>query len=588
MSNHPIAEQLNHRPEAAASNHAEGNGVCLVVVDTRSAYWERCIVGPTILRALDHFGMPYRLFDLAVGPLTAETVADCAVVLLGENGVGQSLSNAEAQTLADAVTAGIGLVNFDFDLRRCPMPLLEVFGFDRVEADVYATDQLRIGIEPHWITAMQEPNECHQLDHMVSAARVRRWPRSTQVLARAVLGKDQLIYSRHLAPGAALEPGDPPVLFATARGQGRAVQFTVNVRMWLNAVYGHGRALDDLFWRAIVWSARKPFAANMIRPFVCLSMDDCDGRTDFEYARIAAELGFVPLLAMHIRNVPKDSLPTIRELIHTGKALCNTHALDYYELLTYNFGRGECSRDELDRRFGEHDAFWNEVGAPPSRTYRGHWGENGVRAAPYLRDRGMMLWNAPLAMGLLKIDHGTGQGYGPYGRMDRMYDWLPDDPEFLAFSSFPPRGQEDFLVGCFPIQGRAAASDAEKAARVGAEVLTAGLRAGFFGDLCTHEASFDVVSLDEWQRVLRRVVELMQRKEMTFANHDQIGHYLRAKLGTRIAGVHLEGGSLRVRLVGQAATPLSLSVFRNEQAGVRTEYRTVEPFESEGHWEERP
>jgi hypothetical protein len=389
-----------------------------------------------------------------------------------------------------------------------------------------------------------------------------------------------------LAPGAVLEPGNPPVVFAAARGQGRAVQFTVNLRIWLNEVFGHGRALDDLFWRAIVWAARKPFVANMIPPFVCLSIDDCDGRTDFEYVRIAANHGFVPFVSLDIRNVPRETFSTIRELVQTGKAIFNTHALDYYELLTYNFGSGDCSRAELDRRFGEHDAFWDEIGVPPSRTFRGHWGENGANALPYLRDRGMTLFSSPQAMGLLKIDQCVGEGYWPYGRMDRMYDRLPDDSDFVGFGSFPPRGHEDFLVGCFTIQGRAVASDPEKAANIGAKTLAAGLRSRFFGDLCTHEQSFEAVSLDAWEQVLRRTVELTQRHDVLFAYHDQIGECLRAKLGACISDARTESHSLRMLVSGRTATPVRLSVFRNEHEGVRTEYREVEPFEIESRWEE--
>ena len=44
---------------------SKGNGALLVIVDGNGGYWDRKIVDETILVALEHYGMPYRLFDLA-------------------------------------------------------------------------------------------------------------------------------------------------------------------------------------------------------------------------------------------------------------------------------------------------------------------------------------------------------------------------------------------------------------------------------------------------------------------------------------------------------------------------------------------
>ncbi len=185
------------------------------------------------------------------------------------------------------------------------------------------------------------------------------------------------------------------------------MQFAVNARIWLQSVFGHAREMDDLFWRSIVWAARKPLAAHMVPPFVCLSIDDCNGRSDFQYAEIAHRHRYVSLPTMNIDVVPQRLYPQIRRLVESGAALFNTHALDYYELLCYNFGCGECTTGELDERFAVHDAFWKKLGVRHSQTFRGHWGEYGVRALPYLKQRGMPFLNPVLLPGLLKIDQGN-------------------------------------------------------------------------------------------------------------------------------------------------------------------------------------
>src|SRR5438034_3482549 len=102
-----------------------GNGALLVLVDGAGRYWDRAIVDETILVALEHFGMPYRLLDLALERLKPETLSNCAGIILAQNRLGVGLSDSETHLVADAVKNGIGLVNFDDDLRLYRQPFLE-------------------------------------------------------------------------------------------------------------------------------------------------------------------------------------------------------------------------------------------------------------------------------------------------------------------------------------------------------------------------------------------------------------------------------------------------------------------------------
>ncbi|MFH1919206.1 MAG: hypothetical protein ABIP48_04860 [Planctomycetota bacterium] len=581
MNKNETLDRLRQRAVRPPQEEVQGNAVCLVVVGSGGSFWQRSIVEPTVIRALEHLGIPYRLVDLAHARLSAETLNASAAVLLAQNGVAASLSEEESRALAEAVRAGVGLVNLDFDLRACPGPLKELFGFDRISRHVYATNCMQIGPTPHYVTAMQGPAECHWLDRMVSAAMVEGWRSDVAVLAHGILGKEQLIATRHLVPGSAMVPGNYPALFAASVGEGRAVQFAVNVRLWLAGTFGHGRELDDLFWRSIVWTARKPLAASVTPPLVCLSIDDCDGRTDFEYVRVAHRHGFVPLPSLNIRVVPERLDPTIRQLINSGDALFNTHALGYYELVCYEFGSGECTADQLDERFALHDAFWNRLGARHSETFRGHWGEYGVRALPYLKERGMHFLNPVLAPGLLKVDQAGSGGYWPYGLKNRMYDRLPDDPEMFGVSSFPPRHAEDFLTGTTTYLAENPINDVEKAAGSAAKIISHGLRSAFFGELTTHEQKFDALPMDAWDLILARTRQLTASLETILADHDEVSRYMKSKYNTSIVRAEAEGGSLRVRLSGMASSPLRLSVFLDEDDGVRREYVDVEPFEGE-------
>jgi hypothetical protein len=560
---------------------AAGNGALLVVVDSGGPYWERVIVDETILVALEHFGMPYRLLDLAAERPTDEMLNQCAGILLAQNRLGESLSLVETRMIAAAVENGAGLVNFDYDLRLYEDPLLGVFGFGGIGPHPYTTDSLRIRESGHYITGLQDSGEFHSFDRMVTGVIVEEWGDEVVPLAEGILGKDQLIFVRHLAPWSAFEPRNFPLLFATRRGQGKAVQFTLNMRVWRNAFFGHARGIDDLFWRSILWTVRKPFAANMIPPMVTMSFDDCQGRHDFEYAEIASRHGFVPMPSLSLKKVPEGLFPRVKEGLESGKIRFSAHALDYYELLVYDFGKGEYSREELERIFAFHDSWWNEVGTNPGPTLRLHWGEYGVKALPFLKERGYLYFCPALQTGLHKADMCMQDGFWPYDLQTCYYDYLPDDHHFFGFAAMLARHQEDFLTGCTAYLRENEMNDVEKAARSAAGQIRHGLRAGFTAEIVTHEQKFDVLSMEEWERILQRVDQLTEGYEKIHASHDEIGGYLKGKDGAWIAEAEVVGGRMRCRMAGETSSALRFSVFRDAGEEVVREYRAVEAFTGE-------
>ena len=558
-----------------------GNACLLLIVDSAGPYWERSIVDETVLVALEHFGMPYRVLDLAHARPSPESLENCAAIVLAQNRVGGSLSRDEAAAIEAAVRRGVGFVNLDYDIRELRDPLPGVFGFGRINPHPYMTDTVRIRDTDHDIAALQSPGEWHRLDRMVTAIAAEQWGDDVVPLADGVLGRDQLVAIRHLAPWSAFEPRNYPVLFVTRLGEGRAVQFTLNLRVWRKAFLGHARGMDDLLWRSIVWAARKPFATNMVPPFVTMSFDDCEGRHDFAYADIACRHGFVPMPSLLVRNVPDRLHPGIREGLASKGIRFSAHALDYYRLLVYNFGKGECSEAELKANFAEMDGFWAQVGAEPGPTLRFHWGEYGVRALPHLKRRGYRYFCPGLQMGLHKADMCMDDGYWPYGLQTCYYDSLPDDPDFFAFAAMLARHQEDFLTGCTVYLKESDRNDIEKAASNAALQIRHGLRAGFYAEIVTHEQKFDGLSMAEWDQILARANEMTAGLEQIRTGHDEIGQYLKGKDGVWIARGNAADGRLRCRMRGSTETPLRLSVFRDADDGVTREYLPVDAFDGE-------
>ena len=555
-----------------------GNASVLVMIDSSGGYWDRMIVGETILSALDHFGIPYRPHDLSRDKLSAEILAGCACIILGQDKLGRSISEVQASLISEAVKAGTGLVSFDGDLRLYSDAYLEIFGFEEINPYPYATNLLRIRQNRHAVTGMQEDGELHSLDKMVTAVMAGRWRDDVEPLADGILGKDQLVYIRHLCPRSAYEPRNHSLLFAARWGEGKAVQFCLNPRVWRKSFYGHARSMDDLFWRSVVWAARKPFVANLVPPFVTMSIDDCSGRHDFRYVDIACKHGYIPLPSLFLKHVPEGLFGKIRNDTESGKALYNSHALSYYDLMLYDFGKGELSQDRLQKNFSLEDAWWQKTGCLPSLTNRYHWGEYGLQALPFLKERDRVFFSPALQMGLHKADMCMDDGYWPYNLQSCYYDFLPDNSDFFGFASFPARHQEDFLIGCTALLRENDRNDVEKSAQSAARKLRDGLRAGFHGELTTHEQKFDVLSLDQWDEILRRAGELTASNEKIFANHDEIATYLRAKRGVTFTSVSGQDGRITCRIEGAADRELKLSVFEDEGDDFVRSYSPLEAF----------
>lgn len=565
---------LLNKPRQCSS----GNAALLVVVNGKGGYWDRSIVEETLLLALEHYGMPYRLLDLASEQLTETTLGNCAGIILAQNHLGKCLTKTDAALIAAAVSNGVGLLNLDNDLQLYPSPLLEIFGFRGINPYPFATNLIRIPTNDHYITELQFAGEFHEFNRMVTGTIVEEWRKGVVPLAEGILGKEQLVYIRHLAPGSAFEPRNYPVLFAANWGKGRAVQFTLDPRVWRNAFFGHASGIDDLFWRSILWTVRKPFAANMVPPFVTFSVDDCSGRHEFRYIDIAAEHGYIPLAALFLKQVPEQLFPKIKAGQQSGTAQFSTHALDYYTLLAFNFGRGECTREELEERFAFDEAWWKKVGTSPGATMRFHWGEWGVNSLPFCKKLGRVFFCPALQMGLHKADMSLIDGFWPFNLQTCYYDYLPDDPDFFGFASLLRRHQEDFLTGCTTNLRESDHTNVEKAAQNAATQITHGLRGCFYAEVLTHEQKLGELEMEDWDRILKVAANNTRSYEKIFAGHDQIGHYLKGKSGITLEKSWVDGTKLHCVLSGATQSPLRLSIFRNEENSVSREYVTIGAF----------
>lgn len=569
--------QMIQRPR----RESEGNAALLVLADSRGSYTDTSVVDQTVLVALRHFGFPFRVYDLADGPLTRETLGGCAAVVMGQSRLGEALSLQETELLASAVEeAGVGLVNFDGELRLYKPPLLRLFGLE-VDRIPMASDLLRMGGNDRFITWTQQAGGLMKLKRPVTFTQVKRVGRHVVELAQAAMGKDQLIFSRHNVPGTAYEPDQFPAVLAATCGKGRAVQFACSPRVWHPEFLGHAMGLDGLFWRSIVWAARKPFVAQMMPPFVTIRVDDCIGRHDFRYAEVMNRHGHRPLLSFFLDLVPDEVVPFMRAKYEAGQVDWDAHALDYYRLIPFDFGIGEYSEAELREIFERVDRWYEARGIKPPRTSYFHWGEVGVRALPFMKARGRTFVYSTYHLGQLKWER-LFPNWWPYGLNSLFYDYFPEDPEMYNISASLPRHlvPPDVLTGCTTWAGDNPTNDMVKAAQRASGSVRLALDSGFLASITTHEQKFGVLTLEEIDRWLALLAQEVARYEARLVGHERAAEYTRSRDESWIVAASAPGGrAVAVSLGGGSRVALELAVFENEGDGVICRWEQIPAFQ---------
>ena len=562
---------------------SRGNAVVLVLVDSRGSYSNTSIVDETVLVAMQHFGFPCRVHDLALGPLSAEMLAQCALLVIGQARLGTALSISEIELLASAIKDdGLGLVNFDGELWLYPQSFLDLLGV-QVDPIPFASDLLVFTASSHFITLTQQLGKTLRLKRPLTFAQVKPINPEAHELGQATLGKDQLIFSRHNIPGTAYEPGQYPAIVAVTLGKGRVVQFACSPRLWQREFLGHGMGLDGLFWRSVVWAARKPFIAKMMPPFVTLRVDDACGRQDFGYVEVFNQHGYRPLISCFLENVPEHVVPFMRGKYREALVDWDAHALDYYRLIPYKFGVGEYSSTELETIFTRVDQWYAEKGFQPPSTAYCHWGEVGVNALPFFKRRGRNFINMIHHTGQVKWER-LFPNWWPYGLNSLFYDYIPEDPELYTVGAGLPRHliAPDVLTGCTLWGGENPSNDMAKAAEHSALPVHLALDSGFFAEISTHEQKFSVLSLDEFDRWMSLLNQEISLYKPRLVGHELAATYTRARDETWLSEVmRMERGFCQITLDGAPALPLELEVFENDGEDISQRWVPVPVFQGD-------
>jgi hypothetical protein len=577
----PIPETMDAYPQAT------GDLALLVLLDSR--FPEARLLVHSTLSLLDHCGMPFRTVDLAQGEISAATLAQASGVVLAQEHLGAAMGPEAWQAILEAVRSGMGLVNFDYDLEGSAAAVREALGLAGTgRGGAYLTDAADEIVVPdsrHYITWTQEAGARKRLKMPVPARVVRPAP-GTRTLAETQAGA--------------------PAALAARLGQGRIVQWLVSPKIWLRQYFGHARGLDDLFWKSIVWAARKPFVMKAMPPFMRFRFDDCHGHwrsgDDFRFIEVLNEFGHIPNASVCVRAITDDGARKLKALFDARRVEVSPHTLAPGLSIFWGDDRGPYDAATLRRNLEEVDAAFRRWGVRYSPILSDHDHSWGLAVVPLLLERGIRYkMNITDPNGHWNDVHRDWRP-APYGSMDYALDYLPGGHEFfVVFNHYPAfeyarayvdrdhflynraggygEVKWDFLNGLTRGPARAE-NDLESAARRLAEHTRLGLDSLFFGGSITHSHFSKELNENEWRWLIRRAYELMPRHRPIPAGYDHIAAYARSKVDTHIIDAATEGrgDAVRVVLQGEATVPLQLNVFQDVGDGVEHCYEEVPAF----------
>ncbi len=217
---------------------------------------------------LNQFQIPYDVIDTAT-TAPPSSLSSRQLILAGHSAL--ALSPAWQQAILAAVKSGTGFVNLDSDLSiGSQIHIQAIFAATGAQLGAAATSVsvsaavVSDGTSPHFIAAMQR----RFLNDPVGDIVYNFHPDANNV--------QQTVTSTVLTNGLGTviaRTGNDPLILATTYVAGRAVSF--GTYQYLKADrFGFLMGVDDLFWRSLVWAARKPFVLRGYPRYFAIQMDD--------------------------------------------------------------------------------------------------------------------------------------------------------------------------------------------------------------------------------------------------------------------------------------------------------------------------
>lgn len=552
----------------------------IIVDSSKTVQFFRCEKG--IFKAIEHFGLYYRVIDLAYERFFEKEIENTSLLILGQEGIGFSLSSAEVDIILRNLHMGMGLVIFDGYLTSYPENFLRNLRFRNFVSKKLSKIKLEKSSFLCQGTYYDEVELKSETIFYAVDFDKRIWNPFIYNEENEICG----VYGR--------------------LGKGKSVIFFVSAGLWQDDVLGHAEGLDDLFFRCLIWASKKPFITKTMPPFVTCRIDDVSGSenkiakyretvNNLKYLDILNKYGFCPNVGLFIDDIGESDKRIIREKYFERQAEFSPHAFsdpnNINEFPIYMKHNGEEFTEEILREnFKRVDKKFEEFGIRPSITVNAHFGEIGLKSLPYLKERGQRFLMNIIRVGKAYSDiKSTQWELKPYGRIDFSLSEIPEDRDFMNILSLPfsieekfnnyKRADFDFLYKCTEFLNENEKPDLKRAIRRGIFQIKRGLENKFFGCLMTHEQRISFFKLEQWEEIIRSIVNEIKKEKVIFKSYDYISSYSKNWLSILIEKIEFSE-NLQITLKGKSNLPIYLYLFYEKDDRVDSNFLEIPAFEN--------
>lgn len=543
-------------PDPYVISNVQGNRALAVVVNSADVpAYASFYLG--VLPALNHFGFPYRIIDLAKAGL--REIGETAGAVLGHDNVGVALSNSDVDALIAVANRGAGLVSFDGNLWKSSSAVQGLFGVDDLSPSELCS---MVGTKnEHYVAGMQISGRVHCFHIPVAGTRCNS--------VRSGFGSI-----------AEDSEGHATVVVGESDGSKRAA-LLFSPDIWQPRHFGHVMGLDDLFWRALVWVAKKPFPVLMMPHFAVCRIDDAIGSHDnFGYIGTLNSHNWISNIGLFLDDIDDKGAAEIREYHLSGAAEFSAHS--FHEIgeplpdqLYIKHDGVEYSFSELQAIFERLDAFFSKVGITPSKTANIHYDEMGINALPFLAARDQFFTMDFIPFGVTWAANSYSWLPYPYGHQSMNYCPMTPDTRFWnvmghCLSSYKTpdawMSPGEFMFGHTPFAGESPSTNVKGAVETALLSLKIGVSSGFFGTLMCHEQRIQAVTSSEWGQIISGVSDGLSDWPVIYRGYDEIAQYAKDKARTsiRTADFDRSTGNLSASFEGLCDSYLCYYVFRDD------------------------
>ncbi len=565
---------------ANASTLVSGNAVVLVNSQSTKYSDFQHFIQPY----LDNFGFPYVVQDISTN-VPSESLTNYAVIIIGHSQLdtNQTFLNGAAQnSISLAVSNGTGLVNFDSNLANGTTAryqfIQDIFGFSygsSGSASSVSIPPTEPSSQMHYITAAHSPNDTINYRSSITMPGISL-PGNATTLASS---------------------GGKPLVAIRKYGLGRAVQWG-SYGWMVSTVLGPVDGLDDLLWRGVVWSARKPFVMRGIPPMISMRVDDVSG--PLTWAHIANESGFKPLLAVFINEISAADSADIRNLVTNGNATACVHSFASSTMFYFNHQTETANSDIVQSNNFVIGTQWHQTnGIPISKVCATHYSEIGPNAFAGLKAWGMEF--VPI-----EVVPGTVEYYSPFAPWVvagpyRLYetpqqgqvpwptyyaDWLtvPGHPEFNGqfFNAYSEVRDGSNCGEWCPD------NDVFGSTTRGTTILKREFDSMVMATLFTHEWYFHptpccgntTITPENLRAMFQGITNNLGAYKPSFVTLDYASKYVRATRTSRLVNTAIDpsSGNISVTLTGKTDLDTSVYVFTGEDSAINYTFGNVPEF----------